>query len=135
MIGCWIESIDANGIGAQLLKDRDIALAALSVGERVGVAVRSIGTGGAVGHVVLLISDTPYETANCQCRSSTGLSMYTSDAQLSPIGAIEEFGALDDDGVDVGESVTDEHAHGRSYDQAQILHREQMQKTKPRGRN
>jgi hypothetical protein len=61
--------------------------------------------------------------------------MYTSDAQLSPIGAIEEFGAFDDDRVDVGESATDEHAYGRSYDQAQALHRKQMQKTKARGRN
>ena len=54
---------------------------------------------------------------------------------MSPIGAIEEFGALDDDRVDIGESATNEHAHGRSYNQAQILHREQMQKTKARGQN
>jgi hypothetical protein len=54
---------------------------------------------------------------------------------LSSIGAIEEFGALDDDRVDIGESATDEHAHGRSYDQAQTLHRKQMQKTNARGWN
>ena len=34
--------------------------------------------------------------------------------QLGAIAAVEELGALDDNGVNVGDGATDEHAGGRS---------------------
>jgi fructose-1,6-bisphosphatase/sedoheptulose 1,7-bisphosphatase-like protein len=48
---CWVDGVDADGVGVEVLQDGDVALARCLVGE--GVLVAAVGAGGAVGGVVL----------------------------------------------------------------------------------
>lgn len=48
------------------------------------------------------------------------------DLQLSPVGAVEEFGTFDNDRVDIGDSTANEH-DGRC-DCAETSHRESRNK-------
>lgn len=57
MVLRWIDGVHSQDVGVDLLQVRDIPPASIAVGQ--WVSVGGVGTGGAIGRVVLLVCNTP----------------------------------------------------------------------------
>ena len=91
MVLCWVNGVHSDDVGVNLLQVWNVALASIAI--RQWVSVGSVGAGGAVGRVILLVRNT-LEVAEALLALHSVI-FRSSGVQLRSVVCVEEVLSVD----------------------------------------